>query len=230
MAAVVPTGALTIREAASPAECGEISALFTSIWGGHQHIPPELGRAIVESGGYVVAARRGEVMVGASVGIVGQSKRPPAPPFAHHGSRARRARSGRRPRHQASPTELGASARHGQDRVDLRPARAPQRARSTWRASGAKADALRGRLLRTGARCDQRRGRHRPTRGRVADPAATRVPAHRSRDRSSSLCRHAAGHRRPAGHEPQLARAWRARDARLRRSARLAAWLSGSWT
>ena len=73
MAAVVPTSALTIREAASPAECGEISALFTSIWGGHQHIPPELGRAIVESGGYVVAARRGEVVVGASVGIVGQS-------------------------------------------------------------------------------------------------------------------------------------------------------------
>ena len=73
VAAVVPTSALTIREAASPAECGEISGLFTSIWGGHQHIPPELGRAIVESGGYVVAARRGEVVVGASVGIVGQS-------------------------------------------------------------------------------------------------------------------------------------------------------------
>lgn len=73
MAAPVPTGPLTIREAASPAECGEISALFTSIWGGHQHIPPELGRAIVESGGYVVAARRGEAVVGASVGVVGQS-------------------------------------------------------------------------------------------------------------------------------------------------------------
>jgi predicted GNAT superfamily acetyltransferase len=76
VAAVVPTSALTIREAASPAECGEISALFTSIWGGHQHIPPELGRAIVESGGYVVAARRGDVVVGASVGIVGQSRGP----------------------------------------------------------------------------------------------------------------------------------------------------------
>jgi predicted GNAT superfamily acetyltransferase len=73
VAAPVPTGPLTIREAASPAECGEISGLFTSIWGGHQHIPPELGRAIVESGGYVVAARRGEAVVGASVGVVGQS-------------------------------------------------------------------------------------------------------------------------------------------------------------
>ena len=73
MAAPVPTRPLTIREAASPAECGEISALFTSIWGGHQHIPPELGRAIVESGGYVVVARRGELVVGASVGVVGQS-------------------------------------------------------------------------------------------------------------------------------------------------------------
>lgn len=73
MATTVPTGRLTIREAASPAECAEISALFTSIWGGHQHIPPELGRAIVESGGYVVAARRGDVVIGASVAVVGQS-------------------------------------------------------------------------------------------------------------------------------------------------------------
>ncbi len=74
MATPVPTGPLTIREAVSPAECGEVSALFTSIWGGHQHIPPELGRAIVESGGYVVAARRGDAVVGASVGVVGQSR------------------------------------------------------------------------------------------------------------------------------------------------------------
>jgi predicted GNAT superfamily acetyltransferase len=74
VAASVPTGQLTISEAASPAECAEISALFTSIWGGHQHIPPELGRAIVESGGYVVAARRGAVVVGASVAVVGQSE------------------------------------------------------------------------------------------------------------------------------------------------------------
>ena len=73
MASSVPTSALTIREAATPADCGEISALFTSIWGGHQHIPPELGRAIVESGGYVVAARRGDTVVGASVAVVGQS-------------------------------------------------------------------------------------------------------------------------------------------------------------
>ena len=74
MAAPVPTGALTIREAANPAECGEISALFTSIWGGHQHIPPELGRAIGESGGYVVGAWRGKAIVGASVAIVGQAE------------------------------------------------------------------------------------------------------------------------------------------------------------
>ena len=73
MAAPVPASPLTIREAANPTECGEISALFTSIWGGHQHIPPELGRAIVESGGYVVAARRGDVVVGASVAVVGAS-------------------------------------------------------------------------------------------------------------------------------------------------------------
>ena len=51
VAAPVPASPLTISEAANPTECGEISALFTSIWGGHQHIPPELGRAIVESGG-----------------------------------------------------------------------------------------------------------------------------------------------------------------------------------
>jgi predicted GNAT superfamily acetyltransferase len=73
VAAPVPASPLTIREAANPAECGEISALFTSIWGGHQHIPPELARAIVESGGYVVAARRDDVVVGASVGVVGVS-------------------------------------------------------------------------------------------------------------------------------------------------------------
>jgi predicted GNAT superfamily acetyltransferase len=73
VAARVPASPLTIREAANPAECGEVSALFTSIWGGHQHIPPELGRAIVESGGYVVAARRDGVVVGASVGVVGTS-------------------------------------------------------------------------------------------------------------------------------------------------------------
>ncbi len=73
MAEVVPTRALTIREAASPADCSEISALFTSIWGGHQHIPPELGRAIVEAGGYVVAAYRGDEIVGASVAVLGQS-------------------------------------------------------------------------------------------------------------------------------------------------------------
>ena len=73
MAAPVPARPLTIREAANPAECGEISALFTSIWGGHQHIPPELARAIVESGGYVVAARRGDVVVGGSVAVVGVS-------------------------------------------------------------------------------------------------------------------------------------------------------------
>jgi predicted GNAT superfamily acetyltransferase len=73
VAAPVPTSPLTISAAASPAECGEVSALFTSIWGGHQHIPPELGRAIVESGGYVVAARRGGAVVGASVGVVGQA-------------------------------------------------------------------------------------------------------------------------------------------------------------
>jgi predicted GNAT superfamily acetyltransferase len=73
VAAPVPASPLTIREAANSTECGEISSLFTSIWGGHQHIPPELGRAIVESGGYVVAARRGDVVVGASVGVVGAS-------------------------------------------------------------------------------------------------------------------------------------------------------------
>ena len=73
MAAPVPASPLTIREATNPTECGQISALFTSIWGGHQHIPPELGRAIVESGGYVVAARRGDVVVGASVAVVGVS-------------------------------------------------------------------------------------------------------------------------------------------------------------
>jgi len=73
VASSVAPSPLTIREVASPAECAEVSALFTSIWGGHQHIPPELARAIVESGGYVVAARRSELLVGASVAVVGQS-------------------------------------------------------------------------------------------------------------------------------------------------------------
>ena len=79
MAAPGASSSLSIRpveisEVSAPAECAEISALFTSIWGGHQHIPPELARAIVESGGYVVAARRDERMVGASVAVVGQSQ------------------------------------------------------------------------------------------------------------------------------------------------------------
>ncbi|HTN80167.1 MAG TPA: GNAT family N-acetyltransferase [Acidimicrobiales bacterium] len=73
MATSGPPSALIIREVSSPAECAAVSTLFTSIWGGHQHIPPELARAIVESGGYVVAARRGEEMVGGSVAVVGQS-------------------------------------------------------------------------------------------------------------------------------------------------------------
>ena len=82
MAASVATGTLTIREVGSPSECAQVSALFTSIWGGHQHIPPELGRAIAEAGGYVVgayddesdgAAMAGTTMIGASVGVVGQA-------------------------------------------------------------------------------------------------------------------------------------------------------------
>lgn len=73
MAAPVATGTLTIRELALPSECAQVSTLFTSIWGGHQHIPPELGRAIAEAGGYVVGAYDDDDMVGASVGVVGQA-------------------------------------------------------------------------------------------------------------------------------------------------------------
>lgn len=73
MAAPVATSTLTIRELALPHECAQVSALFTSIWGGHQHIPPELGRAIAEAGGYVVGVYDSDVMVGASVGVVGQA-------------------------------------------------------------------------------------------------------------------------------------------------------------
>ncbi len=107
MAAPVPTGTLTIREAASPAECGEISALFTSIWGGHQHIPPELGRAIVESGGYVVAARRGERRR-RCLGRRRRSVARTAPPaLAHHRGRARRATQRRRPRARSAINARG---------------------------------------------------------------------------------------------------------------------------
>jgi predicted GNAT superfamily acetyltransferase len=77
VAALVATGTLSIRELALPSECAQVSTLFTSIWGGHQHIPPELGRAIAEAGGYVVGAyddeRDDAAMVGASVGVVGQA-------------------------------------------------------------------------------------------------------------------------------------------------------------
>ncbi len=168
MAAVVPPSALTIREASSPAECGEISALFTSIWGGHQHIPPELGRAIVESGGYVVAARRGDIVVGASVAVVGQSGGHLHLHSHITGVVPSEQRSRRRPRVEAASAGVGARARHDEDRVDVRSAGAPQRSvqpGATRRAS----DAVRDRLLRTGPRCDQRRRRDRPARGRVGD-------------------------------------------------------------
>jgi predicted GNAT superfamily acetyltransferase len=72
VAAPVATSTLTIRELTLPAECAQVSALFTSIWGGHEHVPPELGRAIAEAGGYVVGAYDDDEMVGASVGVVGQ--------------------------------------------------------------------------------------------------------------------------------------------------------------
>jgi predicted GNAT superfamily acetyltransferase len=62
-----------IREVSAPHECAQVSALFTSIWGGHQHIPPELGRAIAEAGGYVVGAYADDQMVAASVAVVGQA-------------------------------------------------------------------------------------------------------------------------------------------------------------
>jgi predicted GNAT superfamily acetyltransferase len=73
VAAPVATGTVEIREVSAPHECAQVSALFTSIWGGHQHIPPELGRAIAEAGGYVVGAYADHQMVGASVAVVGQA-------------------------------------------------------------------------------------------------------------------------------------------------------------
>ena len=167
VAAVVPTSALTIREAASPAECGEISALFTSIWGGHQHIPPELGRAIVESGGYVVAARRGEVVVGASVGIVGQSGGQLHLHSHITGVVPSEQRSGVRLAIKRHQREWAAS--RGMTKIvwTFDPL-VRRNALFNLARLGAR-NAIRGRLLRTGARCDQRRGRHRPARGRVGD-------------------------------------------------------------
>ncbi len=127
MATPVPTSPLTIREATSPSECGEISALFTSIWGGHQHIPPELGRAIVESGGYVVAARRGDAVVGASVGVVGQLRGQLHLHSHITGVVPDEQRNGVGLALEAASTLVGARARDGSHRLDVRPARAPQR-------------------------------------------------------------------------------------------------------
>ena len=141
MAAPVATSTLTHpRGSRRPPSAREVSALFTSIWGGHQHIPPELGRAIVGSGRLRRRARddgrRGRRRVGRR-GRAGE--RPDAPPLAHHRSRPGEQRTRRRPRAQAPPTGMGARARHGPRRLDVRPARAPQRAGSTSPASARSA-------------------------------------------------------------------------------------------
>ena len=178
MAAPVAASPLTIREAANPAECGEISALFTSIWGGHQHIPPELGRAIVESGGYVVAARRGDVVVGASVAVVGAFGRPRAPPLAHHRRHPERATPRRRARAQAPSAGVGSRARHGPHRVDVRSSRSSQRATSTSLASERERRATRSTST---ARCATRST---ATTTAIVSWSSGRPQARKARDRS----------------------------------------------
>lgn len=73
-----PAG-VTIRELATPAEHHEAAALFDRVWGAARPLVPlELVRAIAHAGGYVAAAYRDDLIVGASLGFLGRHEGQPA--------------------------------------------------------------------------------------------------------------------------------------------------------
>ena len=114
--------------------------------------------------------------------IAGDARLAHPPALARRGGAARARRPRHRHRAQAAPAGVGARARHRPHRVDLRPARTPQRAAQPRQARRRRRGVPR-RLLRRDGRRPQRRRRERP------HPAAVgpRVVAGRGRARRDGL-------------------------------------------
>ena len=132
--------------------------------------------------------------------------RPPRRATLHiTGLAPKRTTVGRRPRDQAAPTGLGASVRHEQDRVDLRSAGAPQRALQLGTPGCAKLTRYEVDFYGPVPRCHQRRGRHRPARGRVGGERGRGCRRTR-RQRRPRRCAHTSRHRRVACRRTQRLR------------------------